>query len=73
MIGFTFDGRHSSEFGCYHVPPAASRGSDMEDYSIVSQEIDGRDGGYYVGHQVGVREIQLECYVEEVNALTRER
>lgn len=58
MHGFAYNGTHSSVFGCYYIPPANSRGGDMEEYTIIEQEIDGRDGGYCVGNRVGVREFQ---------------
>lgn len=67
MDGFRFKGTHSSAFGCFYIPPANSLGSDMEDYTSMDQEIDGRDGGYHIGNRVGIREIQLECYFEDID------
>ena len=34
MAGFTYRGIHSSKFGCYYIPDAADRGSDMPDYEV---------------------------------------
>lgn len=57
MDGFTYNGIHSGAFNCHYIPPAASRGGDMEEYAITQQETDGRDGGYYAGNRVEAREI----------------
>lgn len=55
MDGFTFAGVHSSVFGVHHNPSPASRGGDMEDYSVESLDWDSRDGGYYAGICAQVR------------------
>lgn len=73
MDGFSYNGVHSSAFNCFYVPPAAGRGGDMEDYDIVDQQVDGRDGGYYVGDRVEARDFTLECYFEDISLNMRER
>lgn len=56
MDGFTYNGIHSSAFGCCYIPNAADQGRDTAAYEVEDLEVAGRDGGYYVGNNVKPRE-----------------
>jgi hypothetical protein len=56
MYGFTYNGIHSRTYGCYFVPSAIERGSDMSSYIVTDIDLNGRDGGYYIGNEVNPRD-----------------
>ncbi len=66
IFGFTYNGVHSSLYGCFYTPTATEQGRDMPPYSVEDIEVDGRDGGYYVGSTVKPREFNLDCFVEDI-------
>ena len=52
MRGFTYNGVHSGQFGCYFIPSAIDQGRDMPAYTVDDMEREGGDGGFYIGNKV---------------------
>ena len=74
LSSFTYNGIHSSAFGCYYVPDEEKVfGEAYAEYSVYDDEPDWRDGGIYYGNRVSKREFELDCYFEDINQETREK
>lgn len=73
MDGFTFNDKHSSEFGLWYIPSPANRFLDTPSFELRDTTVTGRHGGYYYGEQIGIREFSLECFFEDINMSTFER
>lgn len=73
MEGFTYRGKHLSDFGCFYIPDASARGDMMGDYDAIYQEYESRDGGYVYGTRVKPRKFSLSCYYEDITRADKER
>jgi hypothetical protein len=56
MLGFTYNGIHSSTYGCNYIPSAINKGRDMSVYTVDDIDREGADGGYYIGNEVNPRD-----------------
>lgn len=72
LNGFTFNGKHSSEFGLYYIPSPANRMQNTPDFELREATVTGHHGGYYYGSQAKIREMTLECYFEGITLKTFE-
>lgn len=73
MNGFSFNGKHCSEFGLFFIPSPANRQQSVPDYDIIESTVTGRDGGYYYRSQTKIRDFSLECYFEGISIETFEK
>ena len=73
MNGFTYNGIHCNQFGVGYVPDAKDRWFEDPEFEVYSKDVDWRDGGYYFGNKVNIREFNLKCYFEEIDIATREK
>ena len=62
---FSFNGKSCTEFGLHYIPDAGARWYDSPDYTMIDDDVTGRNGGYFYGTKVGVRTFKLACYFEE--------
>ena len=62
--GFSFAGKHCSEFGLHYIPDKNARFPSVPDFSMIEAEVTGRDGGYLYGTKVPTRSFDLACYYE---------
>jgi hypothetical protein len=61
-LGFTFDGRHSSEFGLLVVSDGSRYHQNLSsDFSDNIQTVPGRNGGYFFGTQLGMKNFDINC------------
>ena len=66
-LGFTFDGHHSSEFGLLVVSDGSRYHQNLSsEFSDTILQVPGRNGGYYFGTQLNMRNFQLNCVYEEM-------
>lgn len=65
-LGFSFCGRHSSEFGCWYVP-GPERWASQPPYETFTEGVLGKHGGYYFGNRVQPRLFEMPCYFEEID------
>lgn len=73
MNGFSFNGKHCSEFGLFFIPSPANRQQSVPDYDIIESTVTGREGGYYYRSQTKIRDFSLECYFEGISIETFEK
>lgn len=73
MDGFTYNGVHCSTYGIEYLPDPSARWFDSPEFQLYKKDINWRNGGYYYGNSVEIREIRLECYFEEISIATREQ
>lgn len=71
--GFTYNGKHCSEFGVYYIPKETERGDFFSAYEVSSSERSWVSGGHYYGTRVKSRVFELDCYYEEIDYRTREK
>lgn len=72
MSGFIYRGIHSSKFGCYYIPDALNRGSDMAAFDVEDLDAGYQDGGLHVCTRVKTRDFVLDCYFEGITIQMRE-
>lgn len=66
-LGFTFDGRHSSEFGLLVVSDGSRYHQNLSsDFSDTIVQVPGRNGGYYFGTQLSMKNFDINCAYEEM-------
>lgn len=65
-LGFSFCGRHSSEFGCWYTP-GPDRWASQPPYETFTESVLGRHGGYYFGNRVLPRPFEMPCYCEDID------
>lgn len=72
-VGFSFAGIHCDEMQCELGNNDASMHSFMENFTVISETVDGYDGAYYVGETVREKEFNIQLFVDEVadDALAR--
>ena len=73
MSGFTFNGKHSSQFSVDYIPDGAARWFHGPEFDIYKTDVAWKNGGYYYGNAVKIRKIELDCYFEEITIATREK
>lgn len=66
-LGFTFDGRHSSEFNLLVVSDGSRYHQNLfSNFSDNVQTVPGRNGGYYFGTQLEMRDFEINCAFDEM-------
>ena len=66
-LGFTFDGRHSSEFGLLVVSDGSRYHQNLfSNFSDNIQSVPGRNGGYYFGTQLGMKDFEINCAFDDM-------
>jgi len=73
MSGFTYNGVHCSKYGVEYVPDASARWWKDAEFETYKKDISWRNGGYWYGSSVNIREIPMDCYFEEISTATREK
>ena len=70
-LGFTFDGRHSSEFGLLVVSDGSRYHQNLSsEFSDTVVQVPGRNGGYYFGTQLGMRNFDINCVFDDMSTHT---
>lgn len=70
-LGFTFDGRHSSEFGLLVVSDGSRYHQNLSsEFSDTVLQVSGRNGGYYFGTQLGMRDFSIDCVFDDMTTKT---
>ena len=70
-LGFTFDGRHSSEFGLLVVSDGSRYHQNASsNFSDTVTQVPGYNGGYYFGTQLGMKDFEINCVFEEMTTHT---
>ena len=65
--GFSFAGKHCSEFGLRYIPDRNDRFPSVPDFSMIDTEVTGRAGGYVYGTKVSARTFDLDCFYEDLS------
>lgn len=73
MMGFTYNGTHSSTFGLYYAPDESDLWFNDPEYDVYDMDVSWRHGGYYFDSKVKNRTFTLKCYFEEIDVATRQR
>lgn len=75
FTGFTFNGKHSSEFKVLRTNDGGDRYQDIlvPDVSDNSEEVPGGVGEYYFGSSFGVREFPINIAYDELNEADKRR
>jgi len=72
-LGFTFDGRHSSEFGLLVVSDGSRYHQNLfSNFSDNIQTVPGRNGGYFFGTQLGMKDFEINCAFDEMTTHMRD-
>lgn len=66
-LGFTFAGKSSVEMGLHYIPGRDDMFPSHPAFTVIDDDVTGRDGGYYYGSKVKIREFELPCYYEEIH------
>ena len=70
-LGFTFAGRHSSEFGLLVVSDGSRYHQNLSSqFSDVTTTVPGKNGSYYFGTQIGNREFEINCVFDDITSHT---
>lgn len=72
MYGFSYNGKHSSDFHCYFVPNETDRWFASPDFEVYETTDAGKDGGYFYGTRAKIRTFEQRCYFEDITIETRE-
>ena len=73
MDGFSYNGKHSGDFGVWYVPDPAVLWTPSPDFEVFDSEDGTRDGGSYYKNRVKKRVFTLACYYEDITIETREK
>jgi len=65
-VGFSFAGKHCDDMQCELGNNDESMHSFMENFTVVSENLEGYDGAYYVGETVKEKDFNIKLFVEEV-------
>ena len=76
MLGFTYNGVHSTDMKVYYAPNESDRGEFMSNYEVIDASRSWTPGGDYFGSRVKSKEFTLNCWYEwtstkERNAIAR--
>ena len=70
-LGFTFDGRHSSDFELLVVSDGSRYYQDLSNsFSDFMSSVPGKNGSYYFGTQFENREFDIECVFDNMDTHT---
>lgn len=70
-LGFTFAGRHSSEFGLLVVSDGSRyHQNSYNQFSDSIVSVPGKNGGYYFGTQLSQRDFDIECVFDSITSHT---
>ena len=70
-LGFTFAGRHSSEFGLLVVSDGSRYHQNLSSqFSDVTTTVPGKNGSYYFGTKIGNREFEINCVFDDITSHT---
>ena len=70
-LGFTFAGRHSSEFGLLVVSDGSRYHQNLSSqFSDITTTVPGKNGSYYFGTQIGNREFEINCVFDNITSHT---
>ena len=70
-LGFTFAGRHSSEFGLLVVSDGSRYHQNLSSqFSDITTTVPGKNGSYYFGTQIGNREFEINCVFDNMTSHT---
>lgn len=72
MSGFTYNGVHCSAYKVDYIPNAEDRWFADPEFDVYSTDVSWKNGGYYYGSSVKVRNMTLKCYFEEITIAERE-
>lgn len=70
--GFTYNGIHCSEYGVEYNPDPQQLWWNSPEFNVYSEEVAGKDGGYYYGNDAKVRTFTLPCWFEDITIEQRE-
>ena len=66
-LGFTFAGRHSSEFGLLVVSDGSRyHQNSFSNFSDSIITVPGKNGGYYFGTQLGNKDFEISCVFDDI-------
>lgn len=70
-LGFTFAGRHSSEFGLLVVSDGSRYHQNLSSqFSDATITVPGKNGSYYFGTQIGNRDFEINCVFNDITSHT---
>ena len=72
-LGFTFAGRHNSEFDLNYTPAVADRSQNIADFETKTQKNSYRHGQDRFGYSFKAREFKVDCYYEYITEDTIEK
>lgn len=72
MFGFSYNGIHSSSYNVEYIPGPEDRWFNSPDFDTYSTDISWRNGGYYYGNSVKIREFKLNCWFSQITIRQRE-
>ena len=64
MLGFTYNGQHSSKMKVGYAPKDRARGEIMANYDVLDSERNWVPGGDWLGEHAKSRTMELECWYE---------
>lgn len=73
VVGFSYNGIHSTVFGCYYIPDENDLFDNKADYTVFDDDSGWRDGGYYYGTKIKPREFSIDCFYEDIPKEKKER
>jgi predicted phage tail component-like protein len=72
-LGFTFDGRHSSEFNLLVVSDGSRYHQNLfSNFSDNMQSVPGRNGAYFFGTQLEMKEFEINCAFDKMTTHMRD-
>lgn len=73
-LGFTFAGHHSSEFGLMVVSDGSRYHQNLfNNFSDTLTSVPGKNGSYYFGTQLQVRDFDIQCVFDDMTTHTRNK
>ena len=73
-LGFTFAGHHSSEFGLTVVSDGSRYHQNLfNNFSDTLTSVPGKNGSYYFGTQLQVRDFDIQCVFDDMTTHTRNK
>lgn len=72
MLGFTYNGKHSSELKVKYIPDAIERGDFYTDFEVIGIERSWFAGGEYFKARTKTKVFDLSCYYEYITRAERE-
>ena len=73
-LGFTFDGHHSSEYELLVVSDGSRYHQNLSsNFNDTVTSVPGRNGGYYFGTQLGMRDFDINCAFDNMSTHMRDK